>query len=116
MSQSQNSRKTRQRARLVEEADLGSEVADHGGDSGTAAAFKDARTAQQVPSAKANGTRVTQPVIIEFCCEREREVGKVKGQCMVFRITKQDCDVTTTAGAEEALQVARDNPGALLFT
>ena len=56
------------------------------------------------------------PVIIEFCCDPDSEVGKVKGQCKVFRITKHGCDVSTAAGVDDALATARANPGALLFT
>ena len=68
----------------------------------------------------------SQPVIIEFCCAPDSEVGKVdkvrlRGEserpgCRVIRISKEDCDLTTSGGARKALSIACENPGALLLT
>ena len=64
------------------------------------------------------------PVIIEFCCSPDSAVGNITHigkpggavpACTVHRITL-DNDVTTSAGAAYALQIARESPGALLLS
>ena len=69
-----------------------------------------------------------QPVIIEFCCAADSEVGNVnevgvrgttgtkRPGCKVVRISKEDCDILTPGGAKRAIQIAHENPGALLLT
>ncbi len=101
----------RQQARLAE-GELPSEGVDDHNTSGAAAVSTDTEREQQVASA----TPAPQPVIIEYCCDPDSQLGKVAGYSKVFRVTKDSGDVTTEEGAEATLKIARDNPGALLFT
>ena len=93
--------------------DFPSEVEAEDLDAGDASALDPSRgqepaTADLHPCGQASGD--TRPVIIEFCCAVDSQVGNVNylggGNnthkllgCRVVRITKEDCDVTTSGGA-----------------